>query len=246
MLLLWILMMPSVSWRAPVPPAGKHPTVWCSCPVFHIWDGVLQRAGSPSFLQTKLWSLWPHSSVLFHQTRNSLAFSGGFVAVASSLLRSLSGYVNTVLWIIDAVVPFSSSIFTRSFAFARFHTKVPNWLVEGYSFWFGSILFNSNPVSCPPVESETAETQQFKLLIATKKERGEIKGFKAVFLAVYMVSVFILPASQSFPSVGPLFCALVHGNSTSASVTENKTRDPAPPCLCSSPTGNLCLLIAEE
>lgn len=39
-------------------------------------------------------------------------------------------------------------------------------------------------------------------------------------LAVNTVTVYLLPASQLFPGVGSLFCAVVHRNSVSESVTK--------------------------
>ena len=103
-------------------------------PMLHGWDGVLQLACKPPPFSSKHNDGHYGQTVLFlfHQTRGHFSkkynlcphvlvafFYGGFVAVASFLLSSLSGYVDIGLVFTvdkDTFVPVSSSILTTSFA----------------------------------------------------------------------------------------------------------------------------------
>jgi hypothetical protein len=126
-------------WSAPVPPAAKHPhNMILPPPCFMAGMVFFGLQAPPFFLQTQQWSLWSNSSIFVSSDQRtflqkvwslspcavaklSLAFYGGFGAVASSLLSGHSGYVDIGLWLyltvdIDTFVPVSSSIFTGSFA----------------------------------------------------------------------------------------------------------------------------------
>ena len=128
--IIFLLMMPSILWSAPVPPAAKHPhNIMLPPPCFTVGMVFFGLQAFPFFLQTQRWSLWPNSSIFVSSDQRTfpqkydlcshvqlktvvwLFFNGGFGAVASSLLSDLSSYVD-----IDTFATVSSSIFTRSFA----------------------------------------------------------------------------------------------------------------------------------
>ena len=89
--------------------------------MLHGWDGVLQLASLPFSSKHNDGHYGQTVLFLFHQTRGYFSKKydlDGFIAVASSLLSGLSGYVDIGLVFtvdIDTFVPVSSSIFTRSF-----------------------------------------------------------------------------------------------------------------------------------
>ena len=148
--------MPSISWSAPVPTAAKYPHNMMLPPLCSTVGMVFFGLQASSFSSKHNNGHYGQTVLfLFHQTRGHFykkydlcphaqlqtvvcLFYGGFGAVASSMLSSLSGYVDI------GTVPVSSSIFTRSFAvvlglICTFHTKV-RWslvnrtrlLPEGY------------------------------------------------------------------------------------------------------------------
>ena len=137
-----------------LPPAAKHPhNMLMPPPCFTVGMVFFRLQATPFLLQTNRWSFLPNSSIFVSSDQRTFLrrydlcphvqlqtvvclFYGGFGAVASSLLISLSGYVDIGLVFtvdIDTFVPVSTSIFTGSFAvvlwlLCTFSTKVRSFL----------------------------------------------------------------------------------------------------------------------
>ena len=129
--IIFYLMMPSILWSAPVPPAAKHPHNMMPHPCFTVGMVLFGLQDSPFFLQTWQWSLWPNSCIFvssdqrtFLQKVRSLslcAVANRNLAFSMAILEQwllpcwsgLSGYVDiglVLLWIYT-FVPVSSRIF---------------------------------------------------------------------------------------------------------------------------------------
>ena len=136
-LIILFLMMPSILWSAPVPPAAKHPhNMMLPSRCFTVGMVFFGVQASPFFLQTKQWSLWPNSSIVVSSDQRT--FFQKVWSLSSCAVENRSLYFLWRIWSsgfflaerpfrlcryrtrftvdIDTFVPVSSSIFTRSFA----------------------------------------------------------------------------------------------------------------------------------
>ena len=68
-----LLVMPSILWSAPVPPASKHPhNMMLPPPCFTVGMVFCRLQASPVFLQTYRWSLWPNSSIFVSSDQRTI------------------------------------------------------------------------------------------------------------------------------------------------------------------------------